>query len=53
MEILYVIVPLALGFAGFAVWGFIWFVKSGQYDDPKGSAARILLDEDDSAKKTD
>ncbi|MCX6126227.1 MAG: cbb3-type cytochrome oxidase assembly protein CcoS [Proteobacteria bacterium] len=45
MEVLYVIVPLALGFAGFAVLAFVWSVKSGQYDDPAGAAHRVLQDE--------
>lgn len=46
MEVLYVIVPLAVAFAGFAVMGFIWAVSDGQYDDADGAAHRILLDDE-------
>ncbi|MBV1916522.1 MAG: cbb3-type cytochrome oxidase assembly protein CcoS [Sphingomonadaceae bacterium] len=44
---LLLLVPLALllGLTGLAA--FIWSLRSGQFDDPDGSAARILIDEDD------
>ncbi len=45
MEVLYVIVPLAVAFAGFAVLGFIWSVKHKQYDDTDGVAHRVILDD--------
>lgn len=35
---------LALGFLGLA--GFFWALRSGQFDDPEGDAARILLDDE-------
>jgi cbb3-type cytochrome oxidase maturation protein len=35
-----------LGLIGLAA--FIWTFAAGQYDDPQGDAARILLDDDDS-----
>lgn len=47
MEVLYVIIPLAIAFAGLAVTGFVWSVRSQQYSDPKGTAHRILLDDND------
>jgi cbb3-type cytochrome oxidase maturation protein len=34
-----------LGLLGLAA--FIWTFAAGQYDDPQGDAARILLDDDD------
>jgi cbb3-type cytochrome oxidase maturation protein len=34
-----------LGLIGLAA--FIWTFAAGQYDDPQGDAARILLDDDD------
>jgi|TARA_B110000908_G_C10149944_1_gene400812 cbb3-type cytochrome oxidase maturation protein len=45
MNILVVLIPvsLLLGCAGLVA--FIWTVQSDQYDDEKGNAARILLDE--------
>jgi cbb3-type cytochrome oxidase maturation protein len=33
--------------AGLLIWGVIWSVRSGQYDDPDGNAHRILMDDDD------
>jgi cbb3-type cytochrome oxidase maturation protein len=36
---------LAIGALGLAA--FWWCVKSGQYEDPKGDAARILAEDND------
>ena len=47
MEILYLLIPLGLVLLGIAVWGFMWAVKSGQFDDLEGPAHRILMDDDD------
>src|SRR5690606_33418336 len=46
MSVLIWLVPIALlmGAAGLAA--FFWSLKTGQYEDMAGSAARILLDED-------
>jgi cbb3-type cytochrome oxidase maturation protein len=40
------LIPIALlmGLAGLAA--FVWAVRVGQFDDPDGAAARILLDTD-------
>lgn len=46
MEALYVIVPLAIAFAGFALMGFIWAVRDVQFDDSDGAAHRALLDDE-------
>ncbi|MGD8812002.1 MAG: cbb3-type cytochrome oxidase assembly protein CcoS [Thioalkalispiraceae bacterium] len=32
---------------GVAIWGFLWAVRSGQFDDLEGPAHRILMDDDD------
>lgn len=47
MSVLLYLIPLALllGLVGLA--GFIWSLKSGQYDDLDGAANRILIDEDE------
>ncbi|MGB3625753.1 MAG: cbb3-type cytochrome oxidase assembly protein CcoS [Henriciella sp.] len=47
MEMLAFLIPVALllGLAGLAA--FIWAVRSGQFDDPQGDAARILVDDED------
>ena len=46
MNVLVYLVPLALllGLVGLA--GFLWTLKSGQYDDLDGAALRILPDDD-------
>lgn len=45
MEVLYIMVPLAIAFAGCAVLAFIWGVKSGQFDDMKTPGLRALTDD--------
>ncbi|MDO8703455.1 MAG: cbb3-type cytochrome oxidase assembly protein CcoS [Sulfuricaulis sp.] len=47
MEILYLLVPLAVIFAGGIVWAFLWSIRSGQFDDLEGPAHWILMDEDE------
>ncbi len=47
MEILFLLIPLAIGLMAVAVVFFLWTVKSGQYDDLEGPAHRILMDDDD------
>ena len=44
---LLLLVPIALllGLTGLAA--FFWALRTGQFDDPDGAAARILIDEDD------
>jgi len=37
---------LLLGLAG--LFAFFWALKSGQFEDMEGAAARILIEEDDS-----
>ena len=56
MVVLYLLVPLALLFAGGALWVFIVSVKRGQFDDLDTPAVRILFDDvepdsDDAGKK--
>lgn len=44
-ELLYLI-PISLGLGAIGLAAFLWSLKSGQYDDLDGAAARILFDED-------
>ena len=46
MDVLIYLVPLALfmGLVGLAA--FLWALRSGQYEDLDGAAARILFDDD-------
>jgi cbb3-type cytochrome oxidase maturation protein len=46
MSSLIFLVPLALLLGGTALAAFLWSLRSGQYDDLDGAAARILLDEE-------
>jgi len=47
MEIIFLLIPLAIILAGFAIWAFFWSVNSGQYDDLESPAHSILFDDDD------
>jgi len=47
VDILYLLIPLSMLVAGLLIWGVVWSVRSGQYDDPDGDAHRILMDDDD------
>ncbi len=44
---LLVLIPVALGLGLTGLAAFFWALRSGQFDDPDGSAARILLDDED------
>ncbi len=46
MEVLIYLVPMALALGLLGLGGFLWSLKSGQYDDLDGAAARILDDDD-------
>lgn len=41
------LIPIALFLGGLALAGFLWTLKSGQYEDLDGAAQRILLEEDE------
>ena len=45
MRILYLLIPMALGVVGVALWGFIWAVRSGQFDDLDTPSLDILHEE--------
>ena len=49
MSILIYMIPLALLLGLLWLAGFVWSLKTGQYDDLDGAAQRILLDDDDSS----
>ena len=44
-----VLIPVALGMGLFGLAAFFWALKSGQFDDCDGAAARILIDDDGDA----
>jgi len=47
MEILYLLIPIAAVVMIIALFGLIWAIRSGQFDDMEGPAHRILMDDDD------
>ena len=45
MSVLIYLVPIALGLGLLGLGGFMWSLKSGQYDDMEGAALRVLTDD--------
>ncbi|OKO80359.1 cbb3-type cytochrome oxidase assembly protein CcoS [Bradyrhizobium sp. NAS96.2] len=45
MEVLIILVPLALSLGFLGLLGFLWSLKSGQYDDLDGAAWRAIADD--------
>lgn len=45
MGILMFLAPFSLALGLVAVAAFWWTLRAGQYDDPAGDAARILVDD--------
>ncbi len=46
MDILILIIPITLAICIFAVIGVFWCLKSKQFEDLEGSAARIIFDDE-------
>lgn len=46
MSALFVILPLALLLVSFAVGGFLWAARRGQFDDLDTPAVRVLHDDE-------
>ena len=46
MEVLVFLVPLALTLGFIGLMGFLWSLKSGQYDDLDGAAWRAIADDE-------
>ncbi|MEO1291482.1 MAG: cbb3-type cytochrome oxidase assembly protein CcoS [Pseudomonadota bacterium] len=51
MNIILILIPAALFLGGLGLAAFLWSLKSKQYDDLDGEAARILFDDDGPAKR--
>ncbi len=49
MTILLWLIPAALLLGLLGLLGFLWALKSGQFDDLDGAAHRILFDDEDEA----
>jgi cbb3-type cytochrome oxidase maturation protein len=46
MNVLVYLLPMALGLGLVGLFGFLWSMKNGQYDDLEGAGLRVLGDED-------
>ena len=46
MNILLLLAPFSVLLGLAAVAAFVWTLRAGQYDDIRGSAERILIDDD-------
>jgi cbb3-type cytochrome oxidase maturation protein len=46
MSVLFVLLPVALLFAGAALGVFLWAARAGQFDDLETPSVRILHDDD-------
>lgn len=49
MDILMFLAPASVALALAGLGGFWWTLRSGQYEDPVGDAARILVDQENPA----
>jgi cbb3-type cytochrome oxidase maturation protein len=47
MTILLLLIPAALAIGGLGLAAFFWALRNGQFEDPEGNAARILIDDDE------
>ncbi len=47
MDILVFLIPVSLSLGALGLLAFLWTLRSGQFSDPEGDAARILLDDED------
>jgi len=45
MTVLLFLIPIALLLGGLGLGGFLWAMRSGQFDDLDGAAQRILFDD--------
>ncbi len=46
MESLFLLIPLSIIVVTICAIILLWAIRSGQYDDLKGAANRVLVDED-------
>ncbi len=46
MGVMIVLIPAALSLGALGLAAFFWALRNGQYDDLKGDAERILIDDE-------
>lgn len=47
MTILLLLIPAALAIGALGLASFFWALRDGQFEDPEGNAARILIEDDE------
>lgn len=47
MTMLIYLIPIALFLGGLGLFGFMWALKSGQYNDLEGDAWRAIMDDEE------
>ena len=47
MTVLLFLIPAALVIGGLGLAAFFWALRNGQFEDPEGNAARILIEDDE------
>ena len=45
MDILFLLIPIALGFLVIALAVFFWAIRNGQYDDMESQGLKIVMDD--------
>ncbi len=51
MTILLYLIPVALGLGLIGMVGFLWALRSGQFDDLEGAGQRVLFDDADAQQR--
>lgn len=51
MTILLYLIPVALGLGLIGMAGFLWALRSGQFDDLEGAGQRVLFDDADAQQR--
>jgi len=51
MTVLLYLIPAALGLGLIGMLGFLWALRSGQFEDLDGAAHRVLFDDADAAAR--
>jgi cbb3-type cytochrome oxidase maturation protein len=47
LTILLLLIPAALAIGGAGLVAFFWALRDGQFEDPEGTAARILIEDEE------
>ncbi len=47
MTVLLLLIPAALAIGGLGLVAFFWALRTGQFEDPDGNAARILMEDEE------